>query len=306
MALGERGRNPLEPRSTAEGACAMRAAGALERDLAVRCPDDMAADFLGGLNVTTLAKHRAMRGLVLRRANRRIPGAYTYEIMRAKFIDEIVLGGVAAGLDELILLGAGLDSRPYRLAEQLRGVRVIEVDHPASQASKRARLCRLLGREPDHVTFVKIDFTRDDLDAALAAAGHERSARTLFIWSGVSPYLPEEAVAGVLSWVGGHGSPRTSIVFDACWAEVIDGSREYFGAAELRRHVAKTGEPLRWGIPEGRVRETLSSFGLQAERSLDSEEGRIAYLKRSDGTLHDQPFGFGVLVHARAADSRAR
>ncbi|HEV3321878.1 MAG TPA: SAM-dependent methyltransferase [Solirubrobacteraceae bacterium] len=301
MALGERGRNPLVPRSTAEGACAMRAAGALERDVAVRCPDDMAAGFLGGLNVTTLAKYRATRGVVLRAANRRIPGAYTYEIMRAKFIDEIVLGAAAAGLDELILLGAGLDSRPYRLAEQLREVRVFEVDHPASQASKRTRVRRLLGREPDHVTFVKIDFIRDDLDTALDAAGHEPSARTLFIWSGVSPYLPEEAVAAVLSWVGGHRSPRTSIVFDACWAEVIDGSREYFGAAELRKAVEETGEPLRWGIPEGRVQETLSSFGLQAERSLDSEEGRVAYLKRSDGTLHDRPYGFGILVHASAS-----
>lgn len=279
----------------------MRAAGALERDPAVRCPDDMAAGFLGGLNITTLAKHRTTRRVVLCGANRRVPGAYTYEIMRAKFIDEIVLGAAAAGLDELILLGAGLDSRPYRLADQLRGVRVIEVDHPASQASKRARVRRLLGHEPDHVTFVRIDFTRDDLDAVLVAAGHERSARTLFIWSGVSPYLPEEAVAAVLSWVGGHGSPRTAIVFDACWAEVIDGSREYFGAAELRKAVAETGEPLRWGIPEGHVQEILSRFGLQAERSLNSEEGRIAYLKRSDGTLHDRPYGFGVLVHASAS-----
>ena len=260
----------------------------------------MAAGFLGGLNVTTLAKHRATRGLLLRGASRRIPGAYTYEIMRAKFIDEIVLAAVAAGLDELILLGAGLDSRPYRLAEQLRGIRVIEVDHPASQASKRARLRRLLGREPEHVSFVEIDFTRDDLAGALAAAGHKRSARTLFIWSGVSPYLPEEAVAEVLSWVGAHGSPRTSIVFDACWAEAIDGSREYYGAAELRKAVAETGEPLRWGIPEGRVEETLSRFGLQAERTLSGEEGRTAYLKRSDGTLHDPPFGFGVLLHAHA------
>jgi methyltransferase (TIGR00027 family) len=300
VALGESGRNPLAPRSTAEGTCALRAAGAREQDPAVRCPDDMAAGFLGGLNVSTLAKYRATRRLMVGAVNRRLPGAYTYEIMRAKFIDEVVLDATDAGLDELVLLGAGLDSRPYRLAEQLRGVRVIEVDHPASQVSKRTRLRRLLGRDPDHVTFVAIDFTRDDLGGALETAGHERSARTLFVWSGVSPYLPEDAVAEVLSFVGGHGGPRTSIVFDACWAEVIDGSREYYGAAELRKVVAETDEPLRWGIPEGRVQETLSRFGLKAVRSLDGEEGRAAYLKRSDGTLHDQPYGFGVLVHAHA------
>lgn len=278
----------------------MRAAGALQDDPATRCPDQMAAGFLGGLNVTTLAKHRTTRGLLLRSARRRRPGAYTHEMVRTKFIDETLLGEVAAGLDELILLGAGLDSRPYRLAEELRGVRAIEVDHPASQASKRARLRRLLGHEPEHVTFVGIDFTRDDLDAALAAAGHERSARTLFVWSGVSFYLPEQAVAEVLAWVAAHDSPRTSIVFDAFWAEAIDGSREYHGAHQLRKAAAARGEPLRWGIPEGRVGETLARFGLQAERTLTGEEGRTVYMKRSDGTPCDPPYGFGVLVHARA------
>jgi methyltransferase (TIGR00027 family) len=300
MALGERRRNPLMPRSTAEHMCALRAAGALERDPAVRCPDEMAASFLGGLNITTLAKRRATRGLLLSGVDRRVPGVYTYELMRVRFIDEILLREVSAGLDELILLGAGLDSRPYRLAEQLRGVRVIEVDHHASQAFKRARVRRVCGREPEHVTFVEIDFTRDDLGTALAAAGHERSARTLFIWSGVSPYLPEAAVADVLSWVGAHPNPHASIVFDACWAGAIDGSREYRGAAGWRRTVAGMGEPVLWGIPEGRVHETMASFGLRAERTLTVEEGRAAYLERSDGTLHDQPMDCFVLVQARA------
>lgn len=208
---------------------------------------------------------------------------------------------MTAGLDELVLLGAGFDSRPYRLASQLDGVRVMEVDHPASQASKRERIQRLLGDEPEHVTYVPIDFSSEDLDATLAAAGHERSARTLFVWSGVSPYLPAEAVAETLSWVGAHRDPPASIVFDAVWAEVVDGSRDYPGAAEARKGAAEAGEPFRWGIPEGRAEETLSRFGLQAERALDPDQARIAYLKRSNGTLHDPPFTFGVLLLARAA-----
>ncbi|MDX6601318.1 MAG: hypothetical protein QOF13_520 [Solirubrobacterales bacterium] len=301
MALGERGRNPLAPRSTAEAVCALRAMGALERDPAVRCPDQMAGDFLRGFNITTLARYRASRALLLRVARRRVPGAYTYEIGRTKFIDEVVLDAVAAGLDELILFGAGLDSRPYRMASQLKGVRVMEVDHPASQASKRKRIRRMVRDEPADVTYVPIDFNRDDLGATLAAAGHDRSARTLFIWSGVSLYLPEEAVAEVLSWVGGHRDPPASIVFDAIWAEVVDGSRDYPFAAEARKGAAEAGEPFRWGIPEGRAEETLSRFGLRAERALDQEKAHTAYLRRSDGTLHDPPFGFGVLVLARSA-----
>ena len=176
----------------------------------------------------------------------------------------------------------------------------MEVDHPASQASKRKHVRRILGREPADVNYVPIDFNRDDLDVTLAAAGHDRSARTLFVWSGVSLYLPEEAVAEVLTWVGEHRDPPASIVFDAVWAEVVDGSRDYPYAAQARKGAAEAGEPFRWGIPEGRADETLARFGLRAERALDQEQARTAYLKRSDGTLHDPPFGFGVLVLARA------
>ena len=296
--LARRAANPLVPRSTAEGACAVRALGALESDPAVRCPDTMAAGFLGGLNVTTLAKYRLTRGPLLRAAKARRPGAYTYEIMRTKFIDEIVLKRAAAGLDELILLGAGLDSRPYRMTEQLSGVRVIEVDHPVTQTFKRARVRRLLGGEPEHVTFLPVDFTRDDLSGSLDAVGHKRTVRTLFVCSGVSMYLPETAIAQVLSFVAAHEQDGVSIVFDACWEQAIDGTSLDRGAAEFRESVASRGEPLRWGMPEGRVDDTLSQFGLRAVRTLTGEEGHAIYLRRSDGTLHDPPSRFWILLHA--------
>ncbi len=299
MALGERGRNPLMARSTAEGAASLRAAGALEPDSAVRCPDDMAAGFLGGFNATTLAKHRLTRPLYLRRVNQILPGAYPYEIARCKFIDEVTLSEVGAGVDEVVLLGAGLDSRPYRLADRLERLRVFEVDHPASQATKRARLRRLLGDEPRGTHFVPVDFTRDKLATEMARAGHDERAATLFIWSGVSPYLPEEAVTTVLSWVGAHTSPRTSIVFDAIWASVLGGESNLYGARELLRSVDSVGEPLRWGIPDGEVDETLERFGLRAERILDDEDAVARYLTRADGSVLGRPYGFGVLLHAR-------
>jgi methyltransferase (TIGR00027 family) len=299
MALGERGRNPLMPRSTAEGAASFRAAGALEPDPAVRCPDDMAARFLSGFNVTTLAKHKLTRPLYVRLVNRLLPGAYPYEIARCKFIDEVVVGETDAGLDELVVLGAGLDSRPYRLGDRLGGLRVFEVDHPASQASKRARLGRLLGTGPAGVRFVPVDFTRDDLATELARAGHDQDAATLFIWCGVSPYLPATAVEAILGWVSAHTCPRTSIVFDAMWASVLDGRSSLYGARELQRAVERAGEPLRWGIPDGQVDETLQRFGLRVERSLDAEAVNAAYLTRSDGSSLGAPYGFAVLVHAR-------
>ena len=104
----------------------------------------MAAGFLGGFNATTLAKHRLTRPLYLRRVNQILPGAYPFEIARCKFIDEVTLSEVTAGVDEVVLLGAGLDSRPYRLADRLeraagvRGRPPGESGHEACAASPPA------------------------------------------------------------------------------------------------------------------------------------------------------------------------
>jgi methyltransferase (TIGR00027 family) len=264
----------------------------------------MAAEFLGGFNVTTLAKHRLTRPLFVRVVNRKVPGAYAGEIARVKFIDELTLSEADAGLDEFVLLGAGLDSRPYRLADRLAGLRVFEVDHPASQANKRVRLRRLLGEEPPGVRFVPVDFARTDLATEMTRAGHDERAATFFIWCGVSGYLPEEAVMAVLSWVGAHTSARTSVVFDAPWASVLGDDSELYGARELVRSTAALGERLVWGIPDGQVDETLARVGLLAERIL-GEQALSTYVTRTDGSLLGRPYTTGVLVRARPAPRSA-
>jgi methyltransferase (TIGR00027 family) len=298
----KRRRSRFAPSSTAESACALRAAAALERDPALRGPDDIAASFLGGLRSPALAKHRVTRGLWLLGARRRVPGAYTAEIVRVRFMDEILRDALATGLEELVILGAGFDSRPYRFVQELQGVRVIEADRPAIQKLKRAKLRQIYGREPAHVQFVQIDLAHDDLDAVFSGMGHTRSAFTLVIWCGVSPYLPEEAVARVLGWVGGHEERSMAIAFDALWAEAIDGSRNYYGSQELRNATMRAGETMRWGISDdGQFGRTLSQFGLTVERSLRYDQARASYLRLSDGTSHERPHECGILVHATAA-----
>ncbi len=276
----------------------MRAAGTFESDISVRCPDTLAREFLGGINVTSLARRRWTSKPFVRAINRRAPGVYATTVARCRLYDDLVRAECAAGLDEIVLLGAGMDSIAYRLADDLGNVRVIEVDHPASQATKRAKLREIFGQLPAHVTYVPFDFTEPGLADALADAGHDPSAATLFVWTAISMYLDRAAVASLLAWVASHDNPRTSIAFDAIWQEAIDGSTEYFGARELREHVNAIGEPLRWGIPEGRVNETISAFGLKPKAVFEPAEIAERYLTRADGTQLGRPYGFGVVIHA--------
>jgi len=128
-------------------------------------------------------------------------------VPRTVAIDDAVR---AASARQLVILGAGLDGRAWRLPE-LADTVVFEVDHPASQQAKRARAAglRMTARQ---VRFVPVDFAHDDLDLRLAEAGHDPAAPTLWIWEGVVPYLTGAEVRATLAVVARRSAPASQLV----------------------------------------------------------------------------------------------
>jgi methyltransferase (TIGR00027 family) len=303
VAVDETDASRMATASTAEGAALLRAAGTTESDPRVRNPDTMAPGFVAwGVRLPALVKVPLLRRLTPRVVERMVPGAYYFETARTLHLDAVVRAEAERGIRQLVLLGAGYDSRPYRMADELAAVDVFEVDLPAMSKIKRSKVRRLLGGDPPpNVHYVEIDFTTQDLGERLEACGYDPSASTLFVWSGVAPYLPEDAVRVVLGFVAGSGSPDTSIVFDYCFQEVVDGDDAYYGAPELLARLKEMREPLRSGIPRGRTAEYLAALGLRLEEDLGPQDAMDRYLVRSDGTLHGRPYGFGGLAHARVA-----
>jgi methyltransferase (TIGR00027 family) len=116
----------------------------------------------------------------------------------------------AAATPQLVILGAGLDGRAWRM-DELRDVAVFEVDHPDSQRDKRARVSRLTPAATD-IRFVPVDFTRDSLDDALAKAGHDATRPTTWIWEGVVMYLTPEDVEATLRIVARRSAPGSRLV----------------------------------------------------------------------------------------------
>src|SRR5690242_14513731 len=114
--------------------------------------------------------------------------------LRTAAIDTAVRDAIAAGAKQLVILGAGYDGRAWRMPE-LAGVKVFEVDHPATQGFKRAHLGEL---PPPNgiVTFVSMNFETESLDSALQRAGHDRSTPTCWIWEGVVMYATLASIAG--------------------------------------------------------------------------------------------------------------
>jgi methyltransferase (TIGR00027 family) len=286
--------------STAEGAAAIRAAGAIEPDAVLRGPDDLAIRFVGGgARLTALVRVPGARRLAPRLIERLLPGAYWFEIARVKHMDALLRRELAAGAQQLLVLGAGFDARAYRFAEQLAGVRTFELDHPAAASLKRDRVRRIFGELPGHVTYVDLDLEGGELGRGMREAGWDDGLRSFVIWSGVTAYLDAGGVDAVIAWFAGAAS-GSSIVFDYAFREAVAGDDSFHGAAQLRRRVARGGEPLRFGIPRGAAARFLAERGLELESDVGPDELRRRYLVRGDGRLAGRPYGFVAIAHARS------
>jgi methyltransferase (TIGR00027 family) len=290
--------------STAEGAAALRAAGA--RDRRLRGPDRLAERFVpGGLRLTALVKVPLLRKVAPRLAEGLMPGSYWYELARVRHMDGLLREEIAAGARQLVILGAGLDSRAHRLAHRLTGVTTFEVDHPTAAAFKRERVRRVFGALPRRIRYVDADLDKGQVGCALRAAGHREDERSVVLWSGVSPYLQAAGVEAVLDWVGGSTAPGSALVFDYVFREALDGCSWFYGAAELRRRVAATGEPLVFGIPRGSCAALLSAYGLRLVSDHGPEELERRHLLCGE-RLAGRPYGFVSIAHARVPEVALR
>ena len=214
-------------------------------------------------------------------------------------MDEILLDHVRKGLDQLVILGAGMDSRPYRFADVLADVAIFELDHPASARLKRQALRRCYGQLPSDVHYIQVDLNGRRVAETLERHGFEEQLPTLFVWSGVSGYLSIDAVDAVLEDVAGLS--RASIVFDYWHAAVARGDLTAYGARQAATRAADMGEPYRSGIDPRDLQRYVEARGLRLVDDLGPQQLRERYLIRSDGRAHGRPYEFLSIAYAVSA-----
>ncbi len=279
---------------TAVMALALRSLGAQNPDEAFRNPDGYASRFLGPAERELISGSPLFDLFELDyddavAAYRERTGSFgtpmAAQLVRTRRIDELLESAVAGGATQIVILGAGFDSRAYRL-EYPVGTRVFEVDLPVTQAYKRKRVGEIVGGEPDHVVYVSIDFTRQNLDEVLVAAGFLPNERTFFVWEGVTYYLPRDAIESTLRVVATH-APGSEIVFDYA----VEGALgDEHGDARLTGIVASAaawGEPWLFEVSRDDLAAMLAAAGLTVVSDVGKDEIEPAYLARSDGTLAD-------------------
>jgi methyltransferase (TIGR00027 family) len=271
---------PRPPSRTAIWTAISRAIGAKHPDPAFRNPDDLAAAFVGPDERALLPDYPTdALDLDFAAALARLPDPYrvTHMFASTRFFDAALEDGLRGGARQVVVLGAGLDTRGYRFADRLGGVRFFEVDGPSTQAFKRERVAEVLGRAPAHVRYVPVDLASDDLLAALRAHGYAAEAVTVFLWEGVSMYLPAAAVRATLWAVRSHAAPGSVLAFNY----VLSRSRILHNPASRG---ARWGEPAIFGFPGDSAADDLARAGLAVVADQPQAELMTRYARRRDGT----------------------
>lgn len=209
---------------------------------------------------------------------KKAPGTYWFLQARAKHFDRSLLHAVEEGVEQVVILGAGYDTRAYRFREALAEVAIFEVDVASTQAQKKRHLNQLFGAVPNHVCFVEIDFNTQSIPEVLEAAGFERGKPTFFLWEGVIYYLPEESVRSVLGAIRELGGPGSMLVIDYILQAALEGDPTLYGAAEAMRIWNDLGEPGLFGWEDAAAAaEFLAGQGFEVTADLSSTEMAEVY-----------------------------
>jgi len=259
------------PSETAITVCYFRALAAQDERAEIRGPDTLARLFLSDEWNTRLAESSFGENDMSRFINHTL---YGYFIARTAFMDHAFKEAIQSGISQVVFLGAGYDSRPYRFRDQLGETKVFELDAPATQNRKREILLQQSVPMPPHLSFVPMNFNTDDLSEGLAKAGFDRNQKTLFIWEGVMYYLGEAEVDRVMNAVRDNSLPGSRLCFD-------------YVAEKLQ--TSNAGEQMKFWIEKARLPAYLASRGFSVLDHVDTEELTKRYLLLRDGTPVEKP-----------------
>ncbi len=239
------------------------------------CYDPLAEKLLGPKYKMYYGNRLMLQLLTIKAKLYRI-GVFEYIVSRTRFIDECVQTSVNEGLEQMVVLGAGYDSRAYRI-EGLKKIKVFEVDHPATQRVKVRRIRRALVATPDNVVYVGVNFDREPLKEKLLKARYDPGIKTLFVWEGVTYYLSAEAVDATLAFVSKNSGPGSGIVFDYVAPGLVDGTDLPLSLTKMLRKFTQYTEPLKFGIKDAFLDEFLAARGFQLVQKVSRDHLKHAY-----------------------------
>ncbi|MBN1176444.1 MAG: SAM-dependent methyltransferase [Dehalococcoidales bacterium] len=281
---------------TASYTCFCRACADAERDERFKGPDSIARVFIPFLPKLLFLQCRPLGNLVMKNFAPR--GIYEYVLARTRLFDEVYGGAIDEVIPQIVILGAGFDTRAWRFARRNRGTRVFELDAPITQQMKRKLLEKKGVDTPGEVTFVPIDFEEDNIAGVLGGAGYRSNLGSLFLWEGVTMYLYERDVVGTLEFIRENSAAGSRVLFDYVLASVLRRENTLYGESSVRRMVSKGGEKWVFGIEEGTAEAFLVKNGFRLVGHYTPTELRQKFLTAGDGKAFGRINETHCIAHA--------
>ena len=272
--------------------------GALHRAIAnkefgsQRLGSDNLAEFFLPSHFKFFIGFKKIRANSKNKLNKVLPGMHEYVIARTAFFDSLFIEALNNRIPQIVLLGAGYDSRAYRFAKLNAATKIFELDIATTQNRKMKSLIKARIDIPKNVALVPIDFNNESLNNVLEKAGYDKKARTLFLWEGVIYYLDPESVDATLEFVN-RSSRRGSIIaldylISSSESNIDEyGNKEFFQA--MKKHHAN--EKLMFSIDEGEAESFFGQRGLKMIDHWDNEEIERTLLLNEDGLISGKIIG---------------
>jgi methyltransferase (TIGR00027 family) len=204
-------------------------------------------------------------------------------LCRSRFIDDALAVALQHGAEQVVSFGAGFDTRAFRIPG-IEVTQYYELDLPEPQRYKQRRLEKYFGAVPGHVTFIPIDFDRQDIAGEMAGAGFRQGIRSFFIWEGVTQYITASAVDATLAVVR-RSAPGSRIAFTYIHAGIIDGSSRSEMDQRIMARVARRGMPWVFGLDPEKIGDWLEDRGFRLVDRADAAAYRARYVTPVDREL---------------------
>ena len=273
---------------TAQGTCLARAVSYYEKDFNYKS-DDYIAPIMVHPFLNLIAKNGFFRKL-LKKCFFKAPGNYEYLIARTKFIDAM-FKNIDENVEQIVIFGAGFDSRAIRFRNELEKAMVFELDAPVTQQAKIDRIRKANIQFPENLKFISIDFNKESLSEKLDEAGFSQNKTCLFLLEGLTMYLNQGAIDQTFHLVDEYSGRNSLIIFDYVSASMV--RQEHIqNDSQIKKYyqfLAKVGEKPGFAI-DGHIQDFLEKYNLALIDELDSAKLAKRYFSKEDFELIAKKF----------------
>lgn len=272
--------NSATPSKTAMLAAFHRALAHKDTRIDHAAPDHLAIIFLPFV-AKFLLRFRFLRNNIRAKLDRKLPGLHEFVVARTLFFDELFKNSISNSIRQVVILGAGYDTRAYRFESATEEIAVFEIDNPETQKRKVKCLKAAGISVPEYVKWIPADLNVRSIREILITAGFDRQAETLFMLEGLSYYLELSSFEKLLKNLSEMGT-NSIIAFDYLATVEVSQLDKIYGAREFYNMMSNNhpDEQLRFTYGDNELEEILKSLNMRFIEQLKNDEIEQLYLKK--------------------------